>query len=74
MHIRIKMAMGSIICGASTPKMKRKKAKVSHVFIYSTLFKKRYFSQTSHFTLPFNTVNTTYFVNRYMCISFCNDK
>lgn len=53
------MAMGSIICGANTPKMKRKKAKVSHVFIYSTLFKKRYFSQTSHFTLPFNTVNIT---------------
>lgn len=53
------MAMGSIICGANTPKMKRKKAKVSHVFIYSTLFQKRYFSQTSHFTLPFNTVNIT---------------
>lgn len=30
MHVYIKMAIGSIICGASTPKMKRKKAKVYH--------------------------------------------
>ncbi|XP_048263870.1 transient receptor potential cation channel trpm isoform X8 [Bombus terrestris] len=41
MHIRIKMAMGSIICGASTPKMKRKKAKVTERSWIEATFQKR---------------------------------
>ncbi|XP_050491541.1 transient receptor potential cation channel trpm isoform X6 [Bombus huntii] len=41
MHIRIKMAMGSIICGANTPKMKRKKAKVTERSWIEATFQKR---------------------------------
>ncbi|XP_068984465.1 transient receptor potential cation channel trpm isoform X4 [Bombus flavifrons] len=41
MHIHIKMAMGSIICGANTPKMKRKKAKVTERSWIEATFQKR---------------------------------
>ncbi|XP_003488186.1 transient receptor potential cation channel trpm isoform X1 [Bombus impatiens] len=41
MHICIKMAMGSIICGANTPKMKRKKAKVTERSWIEATFQKR---------------------------------
>ncbi|XP_061933895.1 transient receptor potential cation channel trpm isoform X3 [Apis cerana] len=41
MHVYIKMAIGSIICGASTPKMKRKKAKATERSWIEATFQKR---------------------------------
>ncbi|XP_043509838.1 transient receptor potential cation channel trpm isoform X5 [Frieseomelitta varia] len=41
MHVHIKMAIGSIICGANTPKMKRKKAKTTERSWIEATFQKR---------------------------------